>query len=209
MIKIKVCGITRVDDALAAAQQGVDALGFIFVKASPRYITPQAAAVIIKTLPPFISRVGVFADEDSAIVNSTARIAGVDTVQLHGAETVDYCKEIVYPVIKALGLRPDFDYTVLEKYPVAGILLDTWNKGLQGGTGRCGDWTIARRAAEHYERIILAGGLGPSNLEAALNEVQPYGVDVNSGVEIQPGVKNLDKIRDAVRIVKNWQPIIQ
>jgi phosphoribosylanthranilate isomerase len=209
MIRIKVCGITRGDDALAAAQLGVDALGFVFVKKSPRYISPQAAAAIIKTLPPFISRVGVFADEEPAVVNSIARIAGLDTIQLHGSETIDYCNAVPFPVIKALGLRPGFDVTILEKYPVAGILLDTWSNGLQGGSGVCGDWTIARHVADRYGRIILAGGLGPSNLEAALSAVQPYGVDVNSGVEIRPGVKNPHKIRDAVRIVKNWQPAIQ
>jgi phosphoribosylanthranilate isomerase len=147
--------------------------------------------------------VGVFVDEDPQEVVRVAREVALDTIQLHGAETPEYCRSMPYPVIKALGLRPEFDMEELERYRTAGILLDTWNNGLQGGSGICGDWEMARKIADRYGRIILAGGLGPSNLESALSAVCPYGVDLNSGVEILPGVKNPHKMRDAIRIIRS------
>ncbi|MBN1575291.1 MAG: phosphoribosylanthranilate isomerase [Chitinispirillaceae bacterium] len=204
--RIKLCGITRIEDALTASQLGVDALGFIFVKKSPRYITPENAAKIICGLPPFVSRVGVFADESAESIISIARKTGLDTIQLHGSETPVFCRQLPYHIIKALGLRPDFDMSALESYPVAGILLDTWSHGLQGGTGITGDWSLARKIADRYGKIILAGGLGPSNLEAALAAVRPYGVDLNSGVEVMPGKKNPHKLREAISIIRNRRP---
>jgi phosphoribosylanthranilate isomerase len=203
-IRIKICGITREEDALTAAWLGVDALGFIFAPKSPRCISPEAAAKIIAALPPFVSRIGVFVNADEETICRTARIAGLDTLQLHGSETPEFCSRMPLPVIKALGLRPDFDYSLLEAYPVAGILLDSWDKkGLQGGSGITGDWNLARRITDRCRKVILAGGLGPSNVEDALEAVQPYAVDLNSGVEIMPGVKNPHKMRDAVRIIKH------
>lgn len=204
-IRIKVCGITREEDALTAAHLGVDALGFIFAPESPRYIDPAAAAQIIAKLPPFISRVGVFVNAAEETVITAAQTAGLDTLQLHGSESPDFCARMPLPVVKALGLRPDFDYSLLKAYPVAGILLDSWDKGLQGGSGRTGDWNLARRITDRCSNVILAGGLGPSNVESAVETVQPYGVDFNSGVEIMPGVKNPHKMRDAVRIIKTMQ----
>ncbi|MBN1758821.1 MAG: phosphoribosylanthranilate isomerase [Chitinispirillaceae bacterium] len=206
-IRIKICGITREEDALTAAYLGVDALGFIFAPKSPRYIEPEIAAKIIAALPPFVSRVGVFVDADEETVVRTARIAGLDTLQLHGSETPEFCSRMPLPVVKALGLRPDFDYSLLEAYPVAGILLDSWDKGLQGGSGIAGDWNLARRITDRCRNVILAGGLGPSNVESAVEAVQPYGVDLNSGVEIMPGVKNPHKMRDAVRIIRHRRPL--
>ena len=206
MIRIKVCGITREEDALVAAHSGVDALGFIFSEKSPRYITPHKAAEIIATLPPYISRVGVFVNETAETILSIAREASLDTIQLHGSEPPAFCRDIPFPVIKALGLQPDFDYAQLDEYPVAGILLDTWDKGLKGGSGIAGDWSVAKRVSDRYQSIILAGGLGPANLERALDQVQPYGIDLNSGVEIMPGVKNAHKIREAVKIIRTWKP---
>lgn len=203
--RIKICGITREEDALTAAHLGVDALGFIFVRKSPRYIEPEAAAKIVAKLPPFVTRVGVFMDEDEKALITVARTAGVDTLQLHGSETPDYCARMPFPVIKALGLRPEFDYSLLETYPTAGILLDSWDNRLQGGSGRTGDWNLARRITDRCPNVILAGGLGPSNVEQAVETVQPYGVDFNSGVEIMPGVKNPHKMRDAVRIIRNMR----
>ena len=124
-MRIKICGITRVEDARAAAGLGVDALGFIFVPQSPRYITPQKAAEIIEQLPPFVSRVGVFVDEDPRRVLEAVRIAGIDTVQLHGSEDPRYCATLPLPVIKALSVSDNFDLSVIPTYKTAGILLDT------------------------------------------------------------------------------------
>ena len=204
-VRIKICGITREEDALTAAHLGVDAIGFIFARKSPRYIEPSAAARIVAKLPPFVTRVGVFKDENVDTLITAARTAGVDTLQLHGTESPDYCARMPLPVIKALGLRPDFDFALLDAYPAAGILLDSWDKGLQGGSGRTGDWDLARRITDRCRNVILAGGLGPSNVARAVETVQPYGVDFNSGVEIMPGVKNPHKLRDAVHIIKNMR----
>jgi len=179
-------------------------LGFIFYKNSPRYITPENARSIIMQLPPFVSRVGVFVNEDLSNVIEIARVAGLDTVQLHGEETSQFCSNVPLPVIKAFSIRPDFDISQLELYKTAGILLDTWHDKLHGGTGTTFDWRIAIKICLKHDNIILAGGLGPSNVEDALRSVTPYGVDISSGVEIMPGIKNPHKIRDIIRIVKSY-----
>jgi len=205
-IRIKICGITRTEDALAAAMLGVDALGFIFFRKSPRYIEPAAAAEIIRKLPPYISRVGVFVNETPETIAEVVRIAGIDTLQLHGEETADFCRSMSIPVVKSLGMRPDFDFSALTTFPVAGFLLDTWKGGLTGGSGVCGDWNIARAVTNRCDRVILAGGLNPSNVSSALDAVMPYGVDLNSGVEVKPGIKNPRKMRDAVQVIRMWRP---
>jgi phosphoribosylanthranilate isomerase len=203
-VRIKICGITRYEDAKVAANLGVDAVGFIFYEKSARYIPPAKAAQIIKRLPPFISRVGVFVDQDPANVVEIARTTGIDTIQLHGNERPDYCRKIPFPVIKAFSVTPESDLSILQEYDVAGFLLDTWHPSLRGGTGMTFDWSVARKACGLHPHVLLAGGLGPSNLLEALDAVGPYGVDINSGVEIKPGVKNPHKMRDAVGIAKKW-----
>ena len=204
-IRIKICGITRYEDAKVAAGLGVDALGFIFFPKSPRYISPEAAAVIIKQLPPFVSRVGVFVDEEIDKVITIARTTGIDTIQLHGTESPRYCLRLPLPVIKAFSIDTGTDLTLLEQYDVAGFLLDTWAAGRRGGTGKTFDWSVARAATAKYQRVILAGGINPQNIEEAVSTVLPYGIDINSGVEIKPGIKNPRKIRDAVQIVRAWE----
>lgn len=201
-IRIKVCGITSEQDALVAARLGADAVGFIFFEKSPRFIYPEDAAEIIKKLPPFISRVGVFVNTDIETIIYIAQRIALDTIQLHGSETPAFCKKIPYPVIKAFALGPDFDPTIIKKYSVAGILLDAWKDGISGGTGITCDWKIAKKIADLYGNVILAGGLGPSNIEEAITSVRPYGVDLNSGVEIKPGIKNPHKLRETIHIIK-------
>jgi phosphoribosylanthranilate isomerase len=203
--RIKICGITLYEDARAAISLGVDALGFIFYKKSPRYITPSAAADIIKKLPPFVARVGVFVDEDPKAVDDIIKKTGIDTIQLHGKELPWYCAGFACTVIKAFGIRCGFDISVLEGYRTAGYLLDTWDDTAKGGTGGTFDWSIAQAAAAKYGNVILAGGLNALNIEEALRTVRPFGVDLNSGVEIKPGVKNHYKMRDVVNIVKNFK----
>jgi phosphoribosylanthranilate isomerase len=200
--RIKVCGITRVDDALAAVDFGVDALGFIFVPASPRYITPSGAAEIIKRLPPFVAKVGVFVNEAPNLVLEASRTAGVDVAQLHGDEPPDYCAGFPMPVIKVFSVDADFDPSVMRRYDVAGYLLDTWDPKRRGGSGNTFDWSIAAKACGLYDTVILSGGLGPLNVREAIEAVRPYAVDLNSGVEVSPGVKDHDKIKAAVSIVK-------
>lgn len=205
--RIKICGITRLEDAKVAANLGVDALGFIFHPQSPRFIPPEQARNIIRQLPPMINRVGVFVNQTRETIMQIATQCGIDTVQLHGNETPEFCDTISLPVIKSFSIRPDSDISKLKEYRTQGILLDTWAPGMQGGSGVTFDWNIARKACGMFSNIILAGGLGPTNLEDALRMVDPFAVDINSGVEIMPGVKNPHKIRDVVKIVKAWKKI--
>jgi phosphoribosylanthranilate isomerase len=201
-MRIKICGITRYEDARVAAGLGVDALGFIFSSQSPRYISPANAAEIIRRLPPFVSKVGVFVDEDPQRLLEVIRISGIDTVQLHGSEPPQYCASVPLPVIKVFPVREDFSVNVFSAYKTAGYLLDTWDPELKGGSGRRFDWSAAVAACGVSDTVILSGGLGPSNIQEAIDTVRPYAVDVNSGVEISPGIKNPYKMREVVSIVK-------
>lgn len=168
-------------------------------------MTPAAAAAIIRQLPPFVSRVGVFLDERIETVMAVARETGIDTVQLHGGESPAYCAAVPLPVIKAFSIDASSDISLLGAYHVAGYLLDTWSSDRRGGTGKTFDWSIARKASSQFGRVILAGGLSPLNIEEALETVVPYGIDLNSGVEIRPGIKNPHKMREAVQIVRAWE----
>jgi phosphoribosylanthranilate isomerase len=205
-IKIKICGITNYDDAKNAVSLGVDALGFIFYPKSPRYIHPIAARDIIKRLPPFVAKVGVFVDDTEETIHAVFGQSGIDTVQLHGSEAPEFANRLSCAVVKAFAVKPGFDVDALSQYQVAGYLLDTWSDA-HGGSGKTFDWSIAKDAAQRYPNVILAGGLNPSNIREALENVQPYAVEFNSGVEIKPGVKNHYKMRDAVAIVKNWNTV--
>jgi phosphoribosylanthranilate isomerase len=203
-IRIKICGITQYEDAKTAVNLGVDALGFIFYPKSPRYIHPLAAKDIICKLPPFVSKVGVFVDDTAESITAVFQQTGIDTVQLHGNETPELANGFSCAVIKAFGVGPDFSLASLSQYKVSGYLLDTWSED-RGGSGKTFDWSIAKKAAQLYPNIILSGGLNPSNIRDALENVSPYAVEFNSGVEIKPGIKNHYKMRDAVKIVKSWK----
>lgn len=203
-VKIKICGITRYEDARVALNLGVDALGFIFYPKSPRFIQPSDAYRIISKLPPFVSKVGVFVNESIDTVNTVVKRFGINTVQLHGEESPEYIQKIQAPVVKSFSVDPNFDLNNLNAYEVSAFLLDTWDQDKRGGTGRTFDWKVAVRATTLPKPIILAGGLGPSNIEEALRNVQPYAIDVNSGVEIMPGVKNPHKMKEVVNKVRNF-----
>ena len=207
-VRIKICGITRYEDARIAANLGVDALGFIFHPASPRYVHPSAVREIVRQLPPFVSRVGIFVNASESAMSETAQVAGLDTIQLHGDESPACAERLPLPVIKAFSIRSDSDLSILDTYRVAGYLLDTWDESVRGGSGKTFDWGIAEKAARSYT-TILAGGLGPTNIREALDAVNPYGVDVNSGVEISPGVKNPAKMKDVISLVKGWKATIR
>ncbi|MBD3320321.1 MAG: phosphoribosylanthranilate isomerase [Chitinivibrionales bacterium] len=204
-VRIKICGITRYEDARIAAGLGADALGFIFYPESPRYIVPAAAKRIIAQLPPFISKTGVFVNETEEFIHAAIRESGIDTIQLHGNESPAFCARMPLPVVKAFSIDSNADIDLLGRYSVAGFLLDTWDKSLRGGTGKTFDWSIAEKACRKYPAVILAGGLGPTNISEALENVLPYGVDVNSGVEIKPGIKNPKKLKETITLAKNWK----
>ncbi len=193
--RVKMCGTTSAADALAAVSFGVDALGFIFVDNSPRNIAPEKAAAIMCQLPPFVDRVGVFVDAPLAAIVQTAN-SGLSYIQLHGSESPKYCAELrqMLPfcrIIKAFRVGAESCPAFFAPYvsSVDGFLLDTYVKGAAGGTGRIFDWSIIDKL-QLQRPFILAGGLGPENIVAAIEAVRPYAVDINSGVELMPGVKD-------------------
>jgi phosphoribosylanthranilate isomerase len=194
--RVKICGITRLEDAQAAVELGASALGFNFYLPSPRYIAPAAARDIIRQLPPLVMPVGVFADEtESAHVAAVARQAGVAAVQLHGPRFPQPDGALGdYPLIRAVAVGPGFKPDELRELQANAFLLDNFDPALRGGTGRAFDWSVAREAKQ-YGRIILAGGLTPENVGQAVREVRPFAVDVASGVESAPGLKDPAKLR--------------
>src|SRR5450631_169981 len=195
MVKVKICGITSLEDALTAIKAGADALGFVFYSLSPRHIPPEQAAEIIRRLPPFVQTVGLFVNEELAIINTIADQCGLDVIQLHGEEPPEYCRSVRRRVIKAFRIRDITTLDSLVHYQVSGCLLDAWSPAAHGGTGQTFNWKIAAEAVNNGHRIILAGGLTPDNVAEAVRRVNPYAVDVSSGVECSPGHKDADKIR--------------
>lgn len=188
-MRVKVCGITTIEDALHAIASGADALGFVFYRKSPRYISPEQAAQIIAQLPPFVSIVGLFVNEAFQYVRAVIDQCRLDVVQLHGDEAPSQCQYEGVKVIKALRIRSQQCLVGLEDYPVSALLLDAWVDGAYGGTGKLGCWGLAAQAAQKFP-VILAGGLNPDNVGAAIEAVNPYAVDVSSGVERCPGRKD-------------------
>ena len=193
-VKVKICGMTQLKDALFAVDQGATAVGFIFYNKSPRSVTKKAAREIIAKLPPFVDTVGVFVNETAERVNKVADYCGLDLVQLHGEESPAFCRKINRRVIKAFRIKDLQSFKKLEKYSVSGFLLDTFSENLHGGTGKVFDWNLAHRAKK-MGPIILAGGLTSRNICQAIRQVRPYGVDVCSGVEKEPGIKDPEKVR--------------
>ena len=196
MVKIKICGITNLEDAILAAELGADALGFIFYAQSPRKVDAETACSIIAQLPPFVAAVGVFVDETAAVVQELAARAGLDWVQLHGQESPDYCRNLGHKVIKGFRIQDEGSLSRLADYRGAAqaLLLDTYKKGQVGGTGETFDWHLARKA-KRYGPIILAGGLTSENVAQAIATAGPAAVDTASGTEAAPGKKDPAKLR--------------
>lgn len=206
MTLIKICGITNLDDALAAVAAGADALGFNFYKPSPRYLSPHSAREIIDQLPASVLTVGVFVNEDSPqAVKKIANEAGVKALQLHGDESPEYCRALATDtyVIKTLAVSGRFDFALARNYEVEAIMLDTKDSRLRGGTGRVFDWSIARQASEQLPKLFLAGGLSPENVSEAVMSVRPYAVDACSALEVTPGRKDHERMRAFVTAVRN------
>jgi phosphoribosylanthranilate isomerase len=212
MMQVKICGITNLADALTAAELGAQALGFIFYPKSPRAITPASARQIIAQLPPLVLSVGVFVNEPAAMVMEVAEMVRLDWVQLHGEESPEYCRFLSRNVLKAIPVKDRSSLDRMKPYQgcVRAFLLDTHKSGQKGGTGESFDWSLAREARE-YGPIVLAGGLNPENVAAAIQEVSPLAVDVASGVEAAPGRKDharlrafFQAVRTAERQNKGW-----
>lgn len=197
MVKVKICGLTCVEDALAAVEAGADALGFVFDRGRHQ-VTPEQARAIIAALPPFVSIVGVFVNEDAAAVRQTAEFCRLDTLQFQGEESPDYCASFSRRVIKGFKIKDEASLKRLAEYAVAAYLLDSYVAGQSGGTGRSFNWELARGLSASRP-IILAGGLTPANVSRAISVVQPFAVDVSSGVENESGRKDPQKMIDFVR----------
>jgi phosphoribosylanthranilate isomerase len=195
MLKIKICGITNIEDATAAISFGADAVGFVFFPESPRFISPEAARSVIAELPPFTTTVGVFVNEATAEVERIIREVGLDIAQLHGSEPPEACR-ICRKVIKAIRVKDLTDLEPLNRYKtVSAFVLDTFSPHSIGGTGQIFNWEIAVEAKK-FGKVILAGGLTPENVEEAIRRVKPYGIDVCSGVEgNKKGRKDLTRLK--------------
>jgi phosphoribosylanthranilate isomerase len=206
-MKIKICGITNVEDADVAVRAGADALGFVMYRNSPRWVEPAVARSIIAGLPPFVSAVGVFVNEEADRVRALMDECGFALAQLHGDESALYCQNLCRPVLKAIRLKDRGTVLALAEFQgranVRGVLIDAFSDQAYGGTGQTVDWALAHEAARSAP-IILAGGLNPTNVGEAVQAVRPYGVDVSSGVEKSPGKKDPDKVKafiEAARLV--------
>lgn len=204
MTEIKICGLTRLADARWAAENGADALGFIFFEASPRCVQPAEVRAMVAALPPETVTVGVFVNRDPLAVHAIVDYCGLDLIQLHGDESPAECRSFAPErVIKAVRPRRAADIETLDAYAFRAVLLDTWRPGHYGGTGRPADWDAARALGGRYP-LILAGGLGPESVVAALETVKPRAVDVNSGVESHPGCKDPGRVRALIAAVRGW-----
>jgi len=203
MTAIKICGITRIEDALASARIGAHAIGLVFYAPSPRHVTPVRAAEIIKALPPFITSVGLFVDSDERVVRDALAVARLDLLQFHGAETPQYCGKFGVPYMKALQVRSGVNLLqYAHDYKDAkALLLDAYVEGLAGGTGATFDWSLI--PSRLPLPIVLSGGLTPGNVTQAIRAVKPWAVDVSSGVESSKGIKDAAKIAAFVSGVRN------
>ena len=204
-VRVKICGITNLEDARVAVEAGADALGFIFFGQSPRNVSAAEAKRIIEQLPPFVARVGVFVNESVETILRIAQETGIDTVQLHGDESAELCGKVAREnlrVIKAFRIKDGSSLAALKDYRAAAFLLDSYVPGQLGGTGAKFNWDLAVQAAGLGTPIILAGGLVPENVGDAVSKVGPYGVDVSSGVESAPGKKDHAKVRGFIAAAK-------
>lgn len=201
MIKIKICGIINLEDAMAAANAGADALGFNFYKKSPRCIDPAKAAEIIQQLPPFMVPVGIFVNEREEKIREILAVTGVQAVQLHGDESPEFCQRFGGRVIKAFQVKDKESLKNMAHYRVGAFLLDSYRDGIRGGTGTTFDWHLAV-VAKTFGRVILAGGLNPENVAEAVKLVQPYGVDAAGGVEKETGIKDHGKLKKFIAEVR-------
>jgi len=202
--RIKICGLTCLEDAKAAVDLGVDALGFIFAEESPRRLTPEKGAKIINSLPSFIMRFGVFKDQPTEWIREVAHFCKLHIIQLHGEESPEYCRGLGLDFVKAFRVKDEKSLEVLPLYykhgQVRPILLDTFMPDKAGGTGVTFDWKLVHLASR-FGPIILSGGLNPENIKQAIIEIRPFAVDTSSGVEISPGKKDINKLKRFIKQV--------
>ena len=200
---VKICGITNVDDGLAASEAGADALGFVFYDQSPRHVSVETAASIIHQLPQLVMKVGVFVNAPDDLVVAAIRECGLNLLQFHGDESPEYCLRFGLMSMKAFRVRDAASLEQLQHYPTEAWLLDAYTPDRHGGTGEKFNWDLALEARKLGRPIFLAGGLTPENVASAVRQAQPYGVDVSSGVEAAPGRKDHAKVRAFIQAAKS------
>jgi phosphoribosylanthranilate isomerase len=199
-VRIKICGLTSLEDALLAVEAGADALGFIFAP-SPRQVTPQQAAAIARELPPFVTTVGLVVDQDPRPIWD---VCPLDAIQFHGSEPPEVVAAAGVRALKAFRIRTEADLAALDRYPTAAaFLLDAYVPGVPGGTGQRFPWELAVAAKRFGRPMIVAGGLTPENVAQCIAQTRPYGVDVSSGVESAPGKKDTQKVRDFIAAARD------
>lgn len=203
MVRVKICGITNLEDAEASADAGCDALGFVFLKKSPRYITPEKAKDIIKQLPPYVIKIGVFVNAKEKTIKHIAKLCNLDMLQFHGDESPEFCKKFKgYKIIKTFRVKHKIELRDLCDYKTFAYLFDTFTKLKVGGTGRKFDWKLVRHLDGLHKPVFLSGGLTAENVEEAIKQVRPDWVDVCSSVEQKPGKKNSKKVQEFIRAAK-------
>ncbi|MDD5156082.1 MAG: phosphoribosylanthranilate isomerase [Candidatus Omnitrophica bacterium] len=205
MVKVKICGITNLGDALMSVGSGCDALGFVFYKKSPRYISPKAASVIIRNLPKDTVKIGVFVDTPEKRIKNIARFCKLDILQFHGHESAQFCRKFKgYKIIKSFRIKNRIDLQHISEYKTFAWLFDTFVRAKMGGTGKRFDWRLLRRMNKLNKPVFLSGGLNAANVKKAIKTVQPDWVDVSSSVEIKPGKKEPAEVR---RFIKAAKPV--
>jgi phosphoribosylanthranilate isomerase len=204
MTKVKICGLTNQTDAIDAIELGADALGFIFIKESPRYISPNIVQEISQHVPPFVQLVGVFMDQEKAEIDEIINRCRIDLIQLHGNESPEFCTTMKRRVLKAFHIAEIGDMDAIPAYKghISAALLDTKVGNARGGTGQSFDWGIALQAQQFNIPLILAGGINTSNIKKAIQLVNPYAIDVSSGVEASPGKKDYNKLQAFIEAAK-------
>jgi phosphoribosylanthranilate isomerase len=203
MVKVKICGITNLKDALASVDSGCDALGFAFFRKSPRYVSPKKVSSIVKRLPPRIIKIGVFVNAKEEVVNRIARMCRLDMLQFHGTETPEYCKKFKnYKIIKVFRVKDKLDVADILRYKPFAYLFDTYVKSRMGGTGKNFDWKLIRHLKGIKRPIFLSGGLTAGNVKKAVGIAKPSWVDVCSSIELIPGKKDHVKVKRFIKAAK-------
>ncbi len=202
MSKVKICGITSIEDGMAAVNAGADALGFVFYKASPRNVDVSQASEITRQLPPFVTKVALFVDESPSNIETVLRSCAIDCIQFHGDEDNEFCAQFGKPFLKALRVRSKelLDQQMASFPDASAFLLDAFVQGVPGGTGVSFDWTLYPKNSNIP--VIVAGGLTPENVSDCVAQLQPYAVDVSGGVEASKGIKDHDKVRSFIEHAK-------
>ncbi|MBT7409997.1 MAG: phosphoribosylanthranilate isomerase [Methylococcales bacterium] len=206
--RLKVCGITNPDDAINAVNAGVDAIGLVFYEKSPRSVTIEQARCVVNSLPPFVTVVGLFVNESAEIIKQILDQVSLDILQFHGDELADFCQQFNTPYMKAIRMKSEVNYHKMEAdYQAAsGLLLDTYQKGIPGGTGETFNWSLIPSVSQRKKPIILAGGLTPENVKIAIETVKPFAVDVSGGVEKNKGLKSQSLMKSMMNGVMNARP---